>query len=64
MMGTKVRLFEPITNASLEDLVPQAHFSRHLEQSLDLSFVRDLVRTADAGSGRPSVVRMVFCTRQ
>ncbi len=39
------RLGEPIT-VSLEDLVPHDHFYRHLERSLDLSFVRDLGREA------------------
>jgi hypothetical protein len=34
------RLDQPIT-VSLEDLVPQDHFYRHLEEKLDLSFVRD-----------------------
>ena len=44
MMGTKARIFGPITNVSLEDLVPKDHFYRHVERKLDLSFVRDLVR--------------------
>jgi hypothetical protein len=44
MMGTKVRLFRPLTNVSLEDLVPKDHFYRHVERTLDLSFVRELVR--------------------
>jgi hypothetical protein len=34
------RLDAPIA-VSLEDLVPQNHFFRHLEARLDLSFVRD-----------------------
>jgi hypothetical protein len=37
------RLDQPIA-VSLEDLVPQDYFYRHLEATLDLSFVRDLVR--------------------
>ncbi len=44
MMGAKARIFSPITAVSLADLVPQDHFYRHLEQSLDLAFVRDLVQ--------------------
>lgn len=43
MMGIKQRVFTPITNVSLDDLVPADHFYRHLERTLDLSFVRDLV---------------------
>lgn len=38
------------------------HVSRHLERSLDLSFVRDLVREASADIGRPSVDPVVFFT--
>jgi transposase len=37
------RLDEPIA-VSLEDLVPYDHFSRYLEATLDLSFVRDWTR--------------------
>jgi hypothetical protein len=41
MMGTKERHFAPLVNVSLEELVPQDHFYRHLERTLDLSFVRE-----------------------
>jgi hypothetical protein len=44
MIGTKARHFAPLINVSLEELVPQGHFYRHLEQSLDLSFVREFVQ--------------------
>ncbi len=44
MMGTKIRLFAPLVNVSLEELVPQDHFYRHLDRALDLTFVRDLVQ--------------------
>jgi hypothetical protein len=64
MIRTKVRRFGPLTNVTLEDLVPKDDFYRHIERSLDLTFVRDLVRTENAGNGRPSVNRMVVCTRQ
>jgi hypothetical protein len=40
------RLNEPIA-ISLEDLVPQDHFYRHLENKLDLSFVRELVKATE-----------------
>ncbi len=55
MMGTKERAFRPLPPATLEDLVPQDHFYRHLERTLDLGFVRDLVRGAYAEVGRPSI---------
>jgi hypothetical protein len=37
MMGTKERHFAPLIHVSLEELVPQDHFYRHLERTLDLS---------------------------
>ncbi|HEY7123497.1 MAG TPA: hypothetical protein VH540_06060 [Ktedonobacterales bacterium] len=53
MMGTKVREFAPLVAVSLEALVPQDHFYRHLQRTLDLSFVRELVQVTYAPSGRP-----------
>src|SRR3954449_9611083 len=53
------RLDEPIT-VSLEDLVPQNNFYRHLEAKLDLSFVRDWTRELYADRGRPSIDPVVF----
>ena len=35
MMGTKVRVFAPLPPISLEELVPQDHFYRHLEGTLE-----------------------------
>jgi transposase len=60
MMGTKARRFGPLEHVSLEDLVPKDHFYRHLEQTLDLTFVRDLVLSCYAPIGRPSVDPVVF----
>jgi hypothetical protein len=60
MMGIKERRFLPLANPSLEGLVPPDHFYRHLERSLDLRFVRDLVRDRYAPGGRPSVDPVVF----
>jgi len=51
MMGTKVRTFGPLPPVTLEILVPPDHFSRHLERTLDLSFVRDVVRGPMRTSG-------------
>jgi transposase len=60
-MGTKERLFSPLPHdVSLEDLVPQDTFYRRLEEILDLSFVRDLVRPLYARGGRSSVDPVVF----
>ena len=53
------RLDEPIA-VSLEDLVPANHFYRHLETTLDLSFVRDWTRGLYARRGRPSIDPVVF----
>jgi transposase len=60
-MGTKERVFSPLPHGvSLEDLVPQDNFYRRLEETLDLSFVRDLVRPLYARGGRSSVDPVVF----
>ena len=53
------RLDEPIA-VSLEALIPQDHFYRHLEAKLDLSFVRDWARELYAGRGRPSIDPVVY----
>ena len=56
MMGTKIRNFAPLPReVSLEDLVPKDNFYRRLEATLDLSFVRELVKDRYAPYGRPSV---------
>ena len=60
MMGVKLRVFRPMVNVSLEDLVPADHFYRHVERTLDLSFVRDLVHDRYSAFGRPSVDPVVF----
>ncbi|MDQ5852536.1 MAG: transposase, partial [Chloroflexota bacterium] len=44
----------------VEELVASNHFYRHVEQVLDLSFVRDLVRPCYAAGGRPSIDPVVF----
>ena len=63
MMGTKERHFAPLINVSVEQLVPQNHFYRHLERTLNLSFVREFVQEAYAGGGRPSIDPIVFWHR-
>jgi transposase len=60
MMGSKARIFTPITAISLEELVPANHFYRHLDRVVDLSFVRDLVKETYAERGRPSIDPVVF----
>src|SRR6266851_1328020 len=60
MMGMKQRSFAPLVNVSLEELVPYDHFYRHLERTLDLSFVRELVQETYAGAGRSSIDPVVF----
>src|SRR3954468_16391399 len=60
MMGTKERSFAPLPPVSLEELVPPDHFYRHLEGTLDLGFVRDLVGGTYADTGRPSIDPVVF----
>lgn len=60
MMGIKERAFGPLPPVSLEDLVPPDSFYRHLERTLDLAFVRDLVKGTYAEIGRPSIDPVVF----
>src|SRR5438067_12610210 len=60
MMGSKERQFAPLIHVALEELVPQDHFYRHLERTLDLSFVRAFVQQTYAGKGRPSIDPVVF----
>src|SRR4051794_35336095 len=64
MMGTKERVFAPLCNRSVEDLVPADNFYRHLDAKLDLGFVRDLVRTTHKEWGQPSVDPRVFSKLQ
>ena len=60
MMGRKERHVAPLINVSLEELVPHDHFYRHVERTLDLSFVRQFVQETYAGIGRPSIDPVVF----
>jgi transposase len=60
MMGSKKRHFASLIQVSLEDLVPHDHFYRHLERTLDLSFVREFVQQTYAVKGRPSIDPVVF----
>src|SRR5215213_4471793 len=60
VMGRKERAFAPLPPVTRADLVPQDHFYRHVEQSLDLGFVRDLVHDTYAEAGRPSIDPVVF----
>src|SRR5438874_8184140 len=60
MMGKKERNFAQLINVSLEELVPPDHFYRHLERTLDLSFVREFVQQTYATGGRPSIDPVVF----
>jgi hypothetical protein len=59
-MGSKVRVFTPLSDVSLEQLIPQDHFYRRLERALDLSFVRALVADSYAAGDRPSIDPVVF----
>jgi transposase len=60
MMGMKERHVAPLINVSLEELVPHDHFYRHVERTLDLSFVREFVQQTYAAIGRPSIDPVVF----
>src|SRR5215213_5886200 len=53
------RVNDPIA-VSLEELVPTDNFYRHLEATLDLSFVREWTGELYAQRGRPSIDPVVF----
>ncbi len=59
-MVIKERNFRPLPNLSLDELVPQDNFYRRLERTLDLSFVRELVKDCYAAGGRRSIDPVVF----
>jgi transposase len=58
--GHKDAQFTPVQALSLDELVPADHFYRHLEQVLDLTFVRQWVQDGYAATGRPSIDPVVF----
>jgi hypothetical protein len=60
VMGKKERAFAVLPPVTLEDLVPPDSFYHHLDRSLDLGFVRDLIRDAYADIGCPSIDPVVF----
>jgi transposase len=65
MLGPpKKRELDRSVLVSLERLVPADHFYRHLEATLDLSFVRAWVADRYAAGGRPSIDPVVFFTFQ
>ena len=56
MLGPpKPRCFDQPIAVSLEALVPRDHFYRHLEATLDFSFVREWAREHYTERGRPSI---------
>ena len=60
MLGIKARPAGDPGDELLEFLVPEDDFYRHQEATLDLGFVRDLVRDRYAAGGRPSVDPVVY----
>lgn len=61
MLGpSKGRDLDRSVLVSLERLVPTDHFYRHLDATLDLSFVREWVANRYAPIGRPSIDPEVF----
>jgi len=60
MMGHRSKRFKLFTETNLEALLPADNFYRRLEEKLDLSFVRDLVRDCYGEMGRRSIDPVVF----
>jgi hypothetical protein len=56
MLGhAKLRRLDQSIAVSLDDLVPASNFYRHLEATIDLSFVRELAKELYVERGRPSI---------
>ena len=51
----KLRCLDRPVAVSLDELVPATHFYRHLDATLDLSFVRAWAKDCYAERGRPSI---------
>ena len=61
MLGPpKLRAADRLVTVSLEERVPANHFYRHLDATLDLTFVREWVQDLYAERGRPSIDPVVF----
>ena len=61
MLGpVKPRHLDQAIAVSLDDLIPQDHFNRHLETKLELGCVRDWAQERNAERGRPSIDPVVF----
>src|SRR3990170_5758786 len=60
MMGHRIKCFKFFAPTNLDALVPPDNFYRRLEEKLDLSFVRELVRDTYGEMGRPSIDPVVF----
>jgi hypothetical protein len=65
MIGSKERDFLSLEDLSLEELsleelVPTDNFYHRLERTVELSFVRELLRPCYASGGRPSIDPVVF----
>ena len=60
MLGHKARDFRQHVSVSLDGLVPDDNFYRHVEDCIDLSFVRNLASDFYSDMGRPSIDPVVF----
>src|SRR3989304_157734 len=60
MLGPPTKQFKSLAPINPDALVPPDNFYRRLEEKLDLSFVRVLVRDCYGELGRPSIDPVVF----
>ena len=59
-MGHRTKRFKLFAETNLDALLPADNLYRRLEERLDLSFVRNLVRDTYEDMGRPSIDPVVF----
>jgi transposase len=60
MMGQQLRTQSLFYYFRLEDQIPEDHLLRLIDRHVDLSFVRERLRSFYSSTGRPSIVALVI----
>ena len=64
MMGHQTRSESLFYYFRLEDQIPEDHLLRLIDQHIDLSFVRERLKSFYSSMGRPSIARRAWLRRQ